>query len=81
VSAVLLSGKRIMGIVEGDSVPQLFIPQLVMPFLQGRFPFDKLVEYYPFEEINRAIADSEKGQRSGQSCGSRRDRPDVKSSC
>jgi aryl-alcohol dehydrogenase len=50
-----------MGIVEGDSVPQVIIPHLVELFLQGRFPFDKLVKFYPLEEINRAIADSEKG--------------------
>jgi aryl-alcohol dehydrogenase len=59
--AVMLPGKRIMGIVEGDSVPQVIIPHLVELFLQGRFPFDKLVKFYPLEEINRAIADSEKG--------------------
>ena len=61
VNAVMLPGKRIMGIVEGDSVPQVIIPQLVALFLQGRFPFDKLVQFYPLEEINRATADSEKG--------------------
>jgi aryl-alcohol dehydrogenase len=61
VNAVMLPGKRIMGIVEGDSVPQVIIPHLVELFLQGRFPFDKLVKFYPLEEINRAIADSEKG--------------------
>ncbi|MFU4699477.1 NAD(P)-dependent alcohol dehydrogenase, partial [Pseudomonas aeruginosa] len=49
------------GIVEGDSVPQKFIPELVSLYLQGRFPFDKLVKFYSFEDINQAAEDSEKG--------------------
>jgi aryl-alcohol dehydrogenase len=54
--------KRIQGIVEGDSVPDIFIPQLVDLYMQGRFPFDRLVKFYSFEDINTAAADSEKGR-------------------
>jgi aryl-alcohol dehydrogenase len=61
VNFVMIPGKRIMGIVEGDAVPQVFIPQLIELHKQGRFPFDRLVKFYPFAEINEAIADSEKG--------------------
>ena len=53
--------KTIYGIIEGDSVPDVFIPQLIDLHLQGRFPFDKLVKYYPFERINEAAQDSERG--------------------
>jgi len=28
-------------------------------YMQGRFPFDKLIKMYPFEQIN--VADSERG--------------------
>jgi aryl-alcohol dehydrogenase len=62
VNDALLAGKRILGIVEGDTVPQVFIPQLIELYLQGRFPFDKLVGFYPFADINQAIADSESGK-------------------
>lgn len=61
VNDLLLGGKTIRGIVEGDSVPQTFIPQLVELYLQGRFAFDKLVKFYDFEQINQAAEDSEKG--------------------
>lgn len=61
VNDLLLGGKSIRGIVEGDSVPSRFIPQLVELYLQGRFPFDKLVKYYDFKDINQAAEDSEKG--------------------
>jgi aryl-alcohol dehydrogenase len=53
--------KTIYGIIEGDSVPDIFIPQLVDLYLQGRFPFDKLTRIYPFEKINEAAQDSERG--------------------
>lgn len=49
------------GIVEGDAVAEQFIPRLIDLHLQGRFPFDKLVKMYPFEKINEAAEDSEKG--------------------
>ena len=58
---LMQSCKRIRGIVEGDSVPDIFIPHLVDLFMQGRFPFDRLVKFYDFNEINTAAADSEKG--------------------
>ncbi|WP_115717830.1 NAD(P)-dependent alcohol dehydrogenase [Gallaecimonas mangrovi] len=61
VNDVLLGGKSIRGIVEGDSTPKKFIPQLVDLYLQGRFAFDKLVKFYSFEDINQAAEDSEKG--------------------
>jgi aryl-alcohol dehydrogenase len=61
VNGVMTTGKRIIGIIEGDSKPDLFIPALVELFTQGRFPFDKLVKFYTLEQINQAAEDSEKG--------------------
>ena len=61
VNKVLTTGKTIRGIVEGDSVPDLVIPSLVELYLQGRFPFDRLVKYYTLDQINQAAEDSEKG--------------------
>ncbi|HEU4854468.1 MAG TPA: NAD(P)-dependent alcohol dehydrogenase [Nitrosospira sp.] len=61
VNGVMTTGKRIIGIIEGDSTPDLFIPALVELYMQGRFPFDKLVKFYPFDRINEAAEDSEKG--------------------
>jgi aryl-alcohol dehydrogenase len=61
VNGVMTTGKRIIGIIEGDSVPDLFIPSLVELYTQGRFPFDKLVKFYSLDQINQAAEDSEKG--------------------
>ena len=61
VNGVMTTGKRIIGIIEVDSVPDLFIPSLVELYTQGRFPFDKLVKFYNLDQINQAAEDSEKG--------------------
>lgn len=61
VNGVMTAGKRITGIIEGDSKPDLFIPALVELYIQGRFPFDKLVKFYTLNQINQAAEDSEKG--------------------
>jgi len=61
VNGVMTTGKRIIGIIEGDSMPDLFIPSLVELYLQGRFPFDKLIKFYTLDQINQAAEDSEKG--------------------
>jgi len=61
VTEFMQMAKTIYGIIEGDSVPDLFIPQLVDLYMQGRFPFDKLVRMYPFSRINEAASDSERG--------------------
>ena len=61
MNEVLTTGKTIRGIVAGDSVPDLVIPSLVELYLQGRFPFDRLVKYYTLDQINQAAEDSEKG--------------------
>jgi aryl-alcohol dehydrogenase len=58
---VMTGGRSIRGIVEGDSHADVFIPTLIDLFAQGRFPFDKLVTFYPFDKINDAIRDSEEG--------------------
>ena len=48
-------------IVEGNNILKTFIPYLIDLYRQGEFPFDKLVRYYPWEEINQAVADSVSG--------------------
>ncbi|MDU6729018.1 MAG: NAD(P)-dependent alcohol dehydrogenase [Bradyrhizobium sp.] len=55
-------GRRLMGIVEGESVPEVFIPMLAELNAQGRFPFDRLVKFYSLDQINEAIHDSETGK-------------------
>jgi aryl-alcohol dehydrogenase len=58
----ILDGRTIKGIVEGDSVSDLFIPQLIEFYRLGRFPFDRLLTFYPLDKINEAVEDAEKGK-------------------
>lgn len=58
---ILMEGKRVIGTVQGDSVPQIHIPRLVQYYKEGKFPFDKLVKFYDFEDINQAFEDSKIG--------------------
>ena len=57
----LLPGRTVRGIIQGDSVPQSFIPRLIELYKQGRFPFDRLIRPYSLEEINQACADMAAG--------------------
>lgn len=59
---LMAEGKSIMGVIEGDSIPKVFIPQMLEYYRQGRFPIDKLIKFYPFSEINQAFADSHNGK-------------------
>ena len=60
-ASVLLQGQSVRGFMEGNSIPDIFIPRLVDLYAQGRFPFDKFVRFYPFREINRAVEDQRNG--------------------
>jgi aryl-alcohol dehydrogenase len=57
----LLFGRTLRGIVQGDSIPQLFVPRLIDFYRAGAFPFDRLVRFYEFEDINEAVADTRSG--------------------
>ncbi|MDB6103683.1 MAG: xylB, partial [Gammaproteobacteria bacterium] len=61
IVSTFMSGRQIMGILEGDANPGSFIPYLVERFMAGEFPIDRLITLYDFNEINRAIEDSKSG--------------------
>ncbi len=57
----LLFGRAVRGIRQGESVSDSFIPQLIDLYTQGRFPFDRLIEFYPLHQINQAAEDTGNG--------------------
>lgn len=62
-AVALMSGGRVVrGVVEGDADPGVFIPRLIELYQAGRFPFDRLIAFYPFEAIGQAVADGESGR-------------------
>ncbi|MCA8094845.1 NAD(P)-dependent alcohol dehydrogenase [Burkholderia anthina] len=58
----MIGGKSIRGVVNGDCEPDKLIPRLVDLHMEERFPIERLVEYYPLSDINRAVADSRSGR-------------------
>src|SRR6266403_1697635 len=57
----LFVGKALQGIIQGDAVPQRFIPELISFYRDGRFPFDRLVSFYDFQDIEQAFNDCAAG--------------------
>lgn len=58
----MLDGRRLVGVTEGSSRPESFIPTLVDLHTRGKLPLEKLIRHYPFEDIERAAADAHSGQ-------------------
>ncbi|MFJ2264043.1 NAD(P)-dependent alcohol dehydrogenase [Streptomyces sp. NPDC087844] len=56
VMGLLAKGVRVHGVIEGDSDPARFIPELVDLYERGLFPLDRLVTTFPFEDIGAAVA-------------------------
>ena len=62
MQTILGGGRILRGIIMGDSIPDVFIPQLIDLYKAGRFPFDRMITFYPMDRINQAAEDSEKGR-------------------
>lgn len=56
-----IANRSIKGILMGDAIPQMAVPQLIRYYNQDKFAFDKLVKFYKFDDINQATADSNSG--------------------
>lgn len=59
---LMRDAKSLIGVVEGDSIPKLFIPKLLEYYKKGQFPFDRLIQFYDFKDINQAFEDSHNGK-------------------
>jgi len=59
---LLIPGRTVTGVTEGDARPDEFIPHLLQLHQQGRFPFDRLIETYSLNDINKAVDDTESGK-------------------
>jgi aryl-alcohol dehydrogenase len=61
IGASLVKGWTFKTVVQGSSVPQVFIPRLIQLWRDGRFPFEKLVKDYSLADINQGFEDSKNG--------------------
>ena len=57
----LVKGWTFKTVVQGSSVPQVFIPKLISLWREGKFPMEKLMKNYSLDDINQGFADSASG--------------------
>ncbi|RMJ04700.1 hypothetical protein CDV36_014630 [Fusarium kuroshium] len=57
-----LSGKTLLGSVQGDAVPSTFVLQMIKWYREGIFPIDKLTSFYKAEDFNLAMQDMKVGR-------------------
>jgi aryl-alcohol dehydrogenase len=55
---LLLGGRRLVAVLEGDSVPDVFIPRLAQFYLDGKLPLGRLTREYDFHDIGHALDDA-----------------------
>jgi aryl-alcohol dehydrogenase len=61
IAALLAGGRKLQGILGGSANPQLFIPQLLEYWRQGRFAFERLITEFPLTDIGAAWSACESG--------------------
>ncbi|PIE56003.1 MAG: aryl-alcohol dehydrogenase [Desulfobulbus propionicus] len=59
---VVVGTKNIKGVLMGDAIPQLSIPQLIDFYNKDLFPFDVVIKKFDFEQINEAANASNSGE-------------------
>jgi aryl-alcohol dehydrogenase len=55
------NGQTLRVVVEGKAVPRSFIPRLIKLYRNGQLPVDRLVTRFSLDEINDAIAATQRG--------------------
>jgi aryl-alcohol dehydrogenase len=59
---LIMNGRTVKGILGGDAIPDQFIPKLISLYKKGQLPFDRMITFYPFDDIEKAVEDMEKGR-------------------
>ena len=54
---IMGESKQIIGLIEGDA-----IPKLIKHSKKGKFPVDKLMKFYSFDQVNQAFDDFTSGK-------------------
>lgn len=58
---MIAMGKTICGVTGGGGAASEIIARVLDLHVAGDFPFDRMIEFYPFSDINRAVADANSG--------------------
>lgn len=58
----LLWGRTLTGVIEGDAVVARDVPRLIALWRAGLLPVERIVTEYPFDDVDRAVADARAGR-------------------
>jgi aryl-alcohol dehydrogenase len=59
---LLQDGRTVRGVIQGWSEPKVFLPHLVDLMMEGKFPAERLMTFYPLAAINQAAEDATTGR-------------------
>jgi aryl-alcohol dehydrogenase len=59
---IVQQGRTLRGCIQGDAPPDEFLPMLFAHYRARRLPVDRLIRYYDFCDINRAVDDAISGR-------------------
>ncbi|MET9491116.1 NAD(P)-dependent alcohol dehydrogenase [Nocardia sp. NPDC006630] len=57
----MIDGRTLLGVTEGGSDRITFIPALIGLYRTGRLPVDRLIKFYPPQDLDQAVADARSG--------------------
>lgn len=62
MAELMNTGKQIIGAVQGDAVPQDYIPKMIRWYREGKLPVTKLIRYYAIGDFQQAVEDMKSGK-------------------
>ncbi|WKT50536.1 Polyketide synthase, enoylreductase domain [Fusarium oxysporum f. sp. vasinfectum] len=57
-----MTGKTLLGSVQGDAVASVYVLQMIQWYREGLFPIDRLIKFYRAEDVNLALKDMKVGK-------------------
>ena len=54
----MLSGKQVLGAIEGQAYPPEYVPKMIQWYRDGKFPFDKLMKLIPADDFEQGLKES-----------------------
>lgn len=58
----MVSGKKFIGVVEGDIIPAEYIPKMIGWYREGKFPIDKMMKMFKADDFQVAIHEMHTGE-------------------
>ncbi|KUI69177.1 Aryl-alcohol dehydrogenase [Cytospora mali] len=62
MATFMVSGKQFFGAVEGHSRPKEYVPQMIRWWKEGKFPVERLIKFFDFENFEDAVKAMETGE-------------------